>query len=80
MCQLFVGAVVEWLELLDCGAESCQKVMRLNPGFASQGLENSLCQLSSKWVSFFKSGQDKAVKGKRWALPFIGCAQGTVGL
>ena len=27
----------------------------------------------------FKSGKDKAAKGEGWALPFISCAQNTVG-
>ena len=30
--------------------------------------------------TFFELGKDKAVKGERWALPFISCAQDTVGL
>ena len=29
---------------------------------------------------FFELGKDKAVKGKGWALPFLSCAQDTVGL
>ena len=39
-----------------------------------------LYQPSSKWVPFSKLGKDKAVKGNRWAPPFISCAQDTVGL
>ena len=30
--------------------------------------------------TFFQLGKDKAVKGEGWALPFISCAQDTVGL
>ena len=37
-----------------------------------------LCQPSSKCV--FQLGKDKAGKGEGWALPFISCAQDTVGL
>ena len=29
---------------------------------------------------FFELGKDKAAKGEGWALPFISCAQDTVGL
>ena len=42
------------------GAESWCKVVRLRLGFAMRGLENSLCQPSSKWVPFFESGEDKS--------------------
>ena len=30
--------------------------------------------------TFFELGKDKAAKGEGWALPFICCAQNTVGL
>ena len=30
--------------------------------------------------TFFELGKDKAAKGEGWALPFISCAQYTVGL
>ena len=30
--------------------------------------------------TFLKLGKDKAAKGEGWALPFISCAQDTVGL
>ena len=50
------------------------------PDLAMRRLENSLCKPSSKWVSFFELGKDKAAKGEGWAPPFIGCAQDTVGL
>ena len=33
-----------------------------------------------KMGTFFELGKDKAAKGERWALPFISCAQNTVGL
>ena len=46
----FRGTVVEWLEWLDYGAESRQKVRSLRLGLAMRGLENSHCQPSSEWV------------------------------
>ena len=30
--------------------------------------------------TFIELGKDKATKGEGWALPFISCAQDTVGL
>ena len=33
-----------------------------------------------KMGTFFELGKDKAAKGEGWALPFISCAQDTVGL
>ena len=33
-----------------------------------------------KMGTFFELGKDKAAKGEGWALPFISCAQNTVGL
>ena len=33
-----------------------------------------------KMGTFIELGKDKATKGERWALPFISCAQDTVGL
>ena len=30
--------------------------------------------------TLFELGKDKAAKGEGWALPFISCAQDTVGL
>ena len=33
-----------------------------------------------KMGTFFELGKDKAAKGEEWALPFISCAQDTVGL
>ena len=51
-CKCLRGAVVEWLERLRYGAESLRKVVSLSLGFAMRRLENSLCQLSSKWVPF----------------------------
>ena len=33
-----------------------------------------------KMDTFLELGKDKAVKGEGWALPFISCAQDTVGL
>ena len=46
------GVVVEWLERLGYGAESRRKVVRSRLCFAMRGLENSLCQPSSKWAPF----------------------------
>ena len=46
------GAIVEWLEQLDYGAESRHKVVSSRLGFAIRGLKKSLCQPSSKWVPF----------------------------
>ena len=46
------GAVVEWLEQLDYGAESRLKVVSSRLGFAMRRLENSLCRPSSEWVPF----------------------------
>ena len=56
------------------------KVVSSRLGFAMRRLENSLCQLSSKWVPFFELGKAKAAKGEEWAPPFISCAQDTVRL
>ena len=39
-----------------------------------------LCQPSRKCVQIFELGKDKAAKEEGWALPFISCAQDTVGL
>ena len=33
-----------------------------------------------KMGTFFELGKEKAAKGEGWALPFISCAQDTVGL
>ena len=33
-----------------------------------------------KMGTFFELGKNKAAKGEGWALPFISCAQNTVGL
>ena len=46
------GVVVEWLEQLDYDTESRRKVVSSRLGCAMRRLENSLCQLSSKWVPF----------------------------
>ena len=46
------GAVVEWLEQLEYGAESRRKVVSSRLGFAMRQLENSLCQPSSEWEPF----------------------------
>ena len=51
------GAVVEWYEQLDYGAESRRKVVGLRPGFAMRRLENCLCQPSNVWVPFFQGCQ-----------------------
>ena len=75
------GIVVEWLERFTYGAESRRKVVSSRLGFTMWQLENSLCQLSNKWVPFFfELGKAKAAKGEGWAPPFISCAQDTVGL
>ena len=44
------GAMVEWSESLDCGAECRRKVVNSRLGFAMRRLENYLCQPSSRWV------------------------------
>ena len=49
----------------------------------SRELEARLSQTLStqqKMGTFFELGKDKAAKGEGWALPFISCAQDTVGL
>ena len=74
------GAVVEWLERRGYGAESRRKVVSSRLCFAIRLLENFLCQSSSKWVTFFESGKNKAAKGAGWAPPFFCCAHDTVGL
>ena len=33
-----------------------------------------------KMGTFFELGKNKAAKGEGWAVPFISCAQNTVGL
>ena len=73
------GAVVEWLERLGFGAESCRKVVSSRLGFAMRQLENFLSAQPLHGY-FFESGKDKAAKGEGWAPPFISCAQDTVGL
>ena len=51
--------MVEWLEQLDYGAESCLKVVSSRLGFAVRRLENSLCQSSSEWVPFSNWGRQR---------------------
>ena len=46
---------------------------------ATRKLVNCL-STQQKMGTFFEFGKDKAVKGEGWALPFISCAQDTVGL
>ena len=75
------GTVVEWLETLGYRAEIHWKVVRLCLGFSMPSDDwKTLCQPSYKWVPFFESGKDKAVKREGWALPFISCAPDTLGL
>ena len=68
------GGIVEWFQTLYYGAESCWKVMRSGLGFTIQWLENSLCQLSSKWVPFLnqekiKQQKDRDGFGLSFAVP-----------
>ena len=72
--------MVEWLEQLDYGAESCQKSLNTRLVFAVRQLENSLCQPSSEWVICFELRKAKAGKGEGWAPLLISCAKDTVGL
>ena len=51
------GAMVEWLEQLDYGAESRRKVVSSRLGFAIWRLEISLCRPSSEWVPFSNYGR-----------------------
>ena len=69
-------AVVEWLERLGHGTESCRKVVSSTLSFAIRLLENFLCQPSSKWVTFSnqrKIRQRKERDGPRlsFAVPMI---------
>ena len=49
------GAVVEWLEQLDYGAESRRKVVSSRMGFAMR--TGKLCQPSSEWVPVSYKGK-----------------------
>ena len=80
LSQVPLVVVAEWYEPLGYDVESRRKVVSSRLVFAMRRLENSFCQPSSKWVSFFELGKAKAVKGDGWAPPFISCAQDTVGL
>ena len=52
------GAVVEWSETLDYGAESRRKVMRSHPGVTVHPTAGKLlCQPSSKWVPCSNQGK-----------------------
>ena len=54
-----------------------------NPGpliYESDALPIALRGPAQKMGTFFELGKDKAAKGEGWALPFISCAQDTVGL
>ena len=48
--------MVEWLQQLDNGAESCHKVVSSRLGFAMR-LENSFCRPSSESVPFSNKGR-----------------------
>ena len=67
--------MVEWLEQHGYGAEH-EFEARLR--HAANGKLSLSTQ--QKMGTFFKLGKDKAAKGEGWALPFISCAQDTVGL
>ena len=58
------GAMVEWLEQLGYSAESRHKFVSSRLGFAKRQLENSLCQPSSKWVSFSNMGMIRQGKDR----------------
>ena len=69
--------MVKWLGTLGYGGE----------GHKSESQHGSTGDWKSLFVNpavkmgtFFKSGKDKAGKGDGWVLPFICCAQVTVGL
>ena len=52
-----------------------QKVAGSNLGSAFWKLENSLCQLTSNWVSFSNQGRVRQVKeGAGLPLPLLCCA------
>ena len=68
--------MVEWLERLGYGAETCCKVVCLR--HATTGKLSLSTQ--QKMGTVFESGKDKAVQGGGCAPPFISCAQDTVGL
>ena len=56
------GAVVQWLETIGYGADSCQKVATLNSGFPIRLLGNSVRRAVNGYP-FCKLGKDKAVRG-----------------
>ena len=65
--------MVEWLSY---GVESCHKVMSLRLGFAMGRLENSVNPAVNSNLFEIREGLGRERRG----MPFISCAQVTVGL
>ena len=70
--------MVEWLEQLGYGAGS-RHIARVR-GSAWPCGDWKTMSTQQKMGTFSELGKDKAAKGEEWALPFISCAQDTVGL
>ena len=50
------GVMVEWLERLDCGAESRRKVVSLRLGFAMRRLENLVNPAVNRYLFRIREG------------------------